>query len=442
MRTVLSTPARHGIPDHIGLAYDVWAPAEADTGKLPEDDPKTQRLLRTEWFKQLAARSVSSDYTFAFCRYRRSLLADDSRSFLCRAESRLLIGHGNPSGSDVGLTVHHTWGVPILPGSALKGLLNHYVDACYGPAAAARTHPEDPRHGEPDRAPYQGHERDERGHPVHTPGAVHRALFGAATAGSDRAWGDILAARPEAAADRAAYLADRVGECAGLVVFHDALFVPGSAGNQPFAADVLTVHQKQYYDHQGKGANAPNDWDKPNPVAFLSVRPGTEFLVALSGPPEWTAFAAALLSEALREWGIGAKTAAGYGRLEADLAVPAPAAPGAQAMPTSAAATPAPPATAGANPAPAEAAPAPLAETWRGASLTFQRGGGGILTATFASKRSATARGEDVQTLLRDLPGPERDRLLGKGKRLLADVDVAPLGNAFVLTAVRLPGPR
>jgi CRISPR-associated protein Cmr6 len=47
--------------------------------------------------------------------------------------SRLLVGHGTQSPTEVGLTTHRTWGVPVVPGTALKGLLSHYVDAVYGP---------------------------------------------------------------------------------------------------------------------------------------------------------------------------------------------------------------------------------------------------------------------------------------------------------------------
>ena len=32
----------------------------------------------------------------------------------------------------MGLTVHHTWGVPVIPGASLKGLCAHYTAATYG----------------------------------------------------------------------------------------------------------------------------------------------------------------------------------------------------------------------------------------------------------------------------------------------------------------------
>ena len=70
------------------------------------------------------------------------------------------------------------------------------------------------------------------------------------------------------------------GAAAGLVTFHDALYVPGSLpDNKPFAPDILTVHQKGYYDSSGN--TSPNDYDSPTPVSFLTVRPKCR------APPNW-----------------------------------------------------------------------------------------------------------------------------------------------------------
>jgi CRISPR-associated protein Cmr6 len=194
------------------------------------------------------------------------------------ARSRLLIGHGNPSGADVGLTVHRTWGVPVIPGSALKGLTAHYVDAVYGG-------------DEPERRQWLGPTwRDGRVRKGDHAGAAFGALFGAPAVDGEEG-----------------------SERGGIVAFHDALYVPGSAKDRPFARDVLTVHQKPYYDN--KGGDWPNDWTSPNPVGFITVRPGARFLLALTGPQAWRERAMELLLKALTEWGVGGKTSAGYGRL-------------------------------------------------------------------------------------------------------------------------------
>jgi CRISPR-associated protein Cmr6 len=240
---------------------------------------------------------MAPDYARAFERWRTSFRSPGDRVFELALASRLLIGHGNASAIDVGISVHRSWGVPVIPGSALKGLVAHYVDAVYGPDNPEKA-PWEQTGDERARADYQGvvwrGRRIERG-----PGAVYRALFGAPESDGDEA---MRAHGIEA------------GPSAGVVVFHDALYVPQScADDKPFAADVLTVHQKAYYDSDG--ASWPNDYDSPNPVAFLTVRPGARMLVALSGPADWTGLAERLLRDALDRWGVGGKTSAGYGRL-------------------------------------------------------------------------------------------------------------------------------
>ena len=289
-----------GIPEHIGLAYDSWAPV-GERGKVPDEKC-------ADWLENLSNLQVSPDYGHALERWRRSFTREGNRMAEVEFASRLLVGHGNASATGVGLTVHHTWGVPVIPGSALKGLLSHYVEAVYGPDEPGRSPSGEGLQGDDlERVRYRGVIREGR-RILHGPGEVHRALFGAPDADGDEQ-------------DRAS--GATVGAAAGGVVFHDALYMPRrlKKSNEyllPFAADVLTVHQKRYYDDAGKSPSlSPSDYDDPNPVAFLTVRPRAHFLIALSGREDWTALAFHLLRQALTEWGIGGKTAAGYGRISA-----------------------------------------------------------------------------------------------------------------------------
>lgn len=278
-----------GTPGHVALAYDAWAPI-GDDGKVPDDQ-------RDTWLSALAAITVSPDYARSFERWKKSFTAPGDRLAELTLESRLLVGHGNSNATGIGITVHHTWGVPIIPGSALKGIVAHYVDATYGPSEPDRK-PWEQQGDERVRADYQGVTWDARRRRIERgPGAVYRALFGAPDAREDA---DMRAQHFDA------------GAAAGLVMFHDALYVPDSiADNKPFAADVLTVHQKSYYESLGR--SAPNDYDILKPVAFLTVRPRCRLLLALSGPREWTELAGQLLKAALEAWGVGSKTSAGYG---------------------------------------------------------------------------------------------------------------------------------
>lgn len=165
-----------------------------------------------------------------------------------RTSGRLILGLGQESVLETSIRLHWTYGTPLIPGTALKGLAARFARIRLG---------SDWRKGE------EG----------------YKVLFG----------------------DQA---------LAGYVTFHDAWWIPGSR-ERPLELDVMAVHHPDYY--AGKDA-PPADWDEPNPVSFLSAQGA--FLVALEGPSEWTAAGMEILQLALREEGIGAKTNAGYGRME------------------------------------------------------------------------------------------------------------------------------
>ncbi|HEY8380141.1 MAG TPA: type III-B CRISPR module RAMP protein Cmr6 [Nannocystis sp.] len=280
---------------HFGLAHERWAPRPSDA----DQDKKDERI--DAWLKDLERIAVSPDYPQFFARWRASF-GDDARVAQVELQSRLLVGHGNPGGHEIGLTVHHTWGVPVIPGSALKGLLAHRLDILHGPE-------DDRPDGDPERARWRGVQWD--GSTItHGPGDYHRALFGAPDAGDD---------------DERRALGRPSGASAGLVHFHDALYIPGTTeGDRPFSRDVLTVHHKPYYDRRGE--TWPNDWESPIPIRFVTVRPPARFLIVLTGrrgASDWTHFAMRTLLAALADWGVGGKTSLGYGRLaEVDDSLP------------------------------------------------------------------------------------------------------------------------
>lgn len=328
MRHAITRLASSQVPDHFGLAYDMWAPVE--TGKPGQDD-RGKRLQgkvpdedRDPWFSRLERISVPDDYRHFYQVWEKRLAVDGSRAAQFQLSSRLLIGHGNAAPSEVGLTVHHTWGTPVIPGSALKGLLSQYMHTCYGPTRGESQDGADsfnPRllEGRSEiyeaRAPYQGPTWKEGGSVyLHGPGEIYRALFGAPDCASDRPTrAEIFG--PEYTDDPGLLQEARaaVGAIRGGLIFHDALMIPGD-DPMPYRRDVLTVHQKTYYD--GREKTAPNDYDSPNPVTFMTVKPGTAFLLAISGPEDWTKFALKHLTDALSEWGVGGKTSAGYGRVD------------------------------------------------------------------------------------------------------------------------------
>lgn len=220
---------------------------------------------RQSHFEQLQKITVSEEYRRFFQRWKASVAALEPYTEIMEAtvQGRLVVGLGAESVLETSLSLHRTFGAPCIPGSALKGLA----------AAAAHKRLEDPE--------WRKAGKDEK------IGVLHRILFG-----------------------------DQ--ESSGCVTFHDALWIPN--GNQlPLDLDVMTVHHPKYY--QGEDDAPAADWDNPTPVAFVTAR--GKYFLALTGPEEWVKVAIAILAEALERDGIGAKTAAGYGRMS----VPKPSEP-------------------------------------------------------------------------------------------------------------------
>ena len=182
--------------------------------------------------------------------------AGDARTMPLPVTQRLLIGLSNSALWETSITMNPTYGVPILPGSALKGLARHFAESHLCPPDA-----------------------DDLSWP-----AVYKALFGHA--------GD-----------------------SGAVEFHDAWWVSESAPqaygkDRPFVREVVTPHHKAFLDKRGGVPATP--FDNPTPIPQLATH--GEFLVVAAGSPVWAAHALDILRLALEVEGIGARTPE-YGRM-------------------------------------------------------------------------------------------------------------------------------
>lgn len=209
-------------------------------------------------------------YSLAFQRRQQSLGEAVQASLV--VQGRLIVGLGGENILETGITLHHTYGVPIIPGAALKGLAAHYCDQVWGAKQADFKRPED---------------REEK-KPL---GKYHQLLFGTT-------------------------------EDSGHIIFHDAWITPESlaAPHQGLILDVMTPHHGDYYMAGSTDDSiGPTDFDSPTPISFLSVT-GT-FHIAVSCEvlgeigKKWAWLALTLLLQALSQWGVGGKTNAGYGRM-------------------------------------------------------------------------------------------------------------------------------
>jgi len=231
---------------HTGLWLDKF---------LEEQTEQSGENTYTAHFENAMAIPIAPAYEHFFKHWEGTLKAAGTRTATAKTLGRLVVGLGAESVLENAITLHRTYGVPVIPGSALKGLA----------AAYARNRLE---HGD-----------------WRKDGEAYKTLFGDTSS-------------------------------AGYVTFFDALYVPGSAKNdKPLALDVVTVHHPDYYRGED---SPPADWDGPNPVPFVSIRGDVKFLVALDGPENWVEAAFQILGKALAEEGIGAKTNSGYGRMALD----------------------------------------------------------------------------------------------------------------------------
>ncbi|KPL86189.1 type III-B CRISPR module RAMP protein Cmr6 [Herpetosiphon geysericola] len=232
---------------HAGLWLDRFL-----TEAGADDETKAKASL----VEQVAGLKVPALYNYFFDRWKASLNQPD---IICReaiVQGRMIVGLGNASPIETSICLHHTYGVPYIPGSAIKGLVAAYARQQLGDdwAKGSETQPENPLN-------------------------AYQTMFG----------------HPSSA---------------GYLTFFDALYIPNSS--QPLAIDVMTPHHMNY--QQGGSLQAPTDFDSPNPVAFLSAT--GSYLFAIGGEEAWVTAAFAILEKALQEYGIGAKTSSGYGRLK------------------------------------------------------------------------------------------------------------------------------
>lgn len=266
-----------------GLLLQRYVPNSA-TGDRSDPAEKTKLLACAI----SAANGVGKDvvYSEAFKRRRRVLENSVGLTIVCelKVRGRLIVGLGSENVLETGITLNHVYGVPIIPGSGLKGLAAHYCHTVWGST--------DTRFKNPSKEEDEQYAGYLRGQTKDNPGDnFHRLLFGNT-------------------------------DDSGCIIFHDAWWVPGSNGNDsPLVRDVMTPHHPDWLD----GRVPPSDFDSPVPVPFLSVT--GSFLVAVSwnGPlakepdklqaEKWTQLAMDLLKEALADWGAGGKTSSGYGRL-------------------------------------------------------------------------------------------------------------------------------
>ena len=263
---------------------------------------------------------------------------------------RLVVGLGLPSPLETGITLHHLYGIPYLPGSAIKGVTR-----------AFRLQKIAEELGVP-RLPAWDIEQWEKNFPSPTPWKLlEQLLMSPVPKDSDseerrKHLNEQIENRfkelKNALENGQNFLKERKYLCKapkvlemdikelkqnyicsfsrafgsqeekGEIVFFDAYPISLTVDGQGILElDVINPHYGEYY----RGEEPPADWLSPNPVFFLAVRRGTVFHVLLAQRPpcrpadNLLETVAGWVKQALKELGIGAKTRAGYGQLDTEL---------------------------------------------------------------------------------------------------------------------------
>lgn len=210
---------------------------------------------------------MQKSYAAFFDRYYQAIeQTSPTLTLPVQTQSPLLIGNGSKSVLESHLTLHATYGVPYLPGTALKGLAAHYCRRELG--------------------------RQQLGNKFLSDGDYYQVLYGSTKVASS-------------------------------VIYYDALPVANGLADL-LKLDVITPHHQKYYQvgngEKGKKP-APRDDDSPIPLPLLSVQ--GSFMLALGwnreprdpAAQEWMEIAKQILLQALELEGLGGKTNAGYGRI-------------------------------------------------------------------------------------------------------------------------------
>ncbi len=212
--------------------------------------------------------------------------------FRARLISRLAIGLGIPNRAENGFWLDQTHGLPLIPGSVLKGLSQDYALLSRDAWPGTEVFRHDPE---------------------------LTAIFGAQTPEKSE--------KPDKPDKPDKYFQARQGH----VVFFEALPVLSNNAN-PFDLDIINPHYQPYYS-EGK---PPADYYSPVPIVFLTIQLGLTFQFALAArdadytwktntgqechchiaAADLLPLAISSLQGAITTLGVGAKTSLGYGRFE------------------------------------------------------------------------------------------------------------------------------
>lgn len=285
---------------------------KVDAFELPNNKPIVKKLSKhdTRTKREIGRCTVLEGFAFPFnnnfwanlkerqMEFAKSVCSKTTEPILFTPDWRMVVGLGNPSVYETSITLHHVYGFPYIPGSAVKGVVRNWIiNNFFDLTDEERSRIAEKKWG------------DEK---------------------ENKALQDIgfcqLFGCPEGSAKKT-----KEGEAfafIGDLVFFDAY--PTQEPN--ISMDIMTVHYPKYY---GEGTLPPADWQSPVPIPFLTLKSEEnkinqfQFVIGLRKGSETNVMigkednpklignilqvVSFCLNLALTQHGIGAKTAVGYG---------------------------------------------------------------------------------------------------------------------------------
>jgi len=239
----LLTPERLRQSKNLGLLLDKYPPQSA----VENNEGKNQWLQSLTLYTHLDTRLAEHAYK----RWQNTIAAMQGLSFTATTQWRMVVGLGGKTVLETDLALHHLYGIPFIPGSALKGLTRAYVT------------------GE-----IEEHKSEQR----ETDDVTIQRIFG-------------------------------TQKTAGSVLFFDAMPVHGKA---TFDLDIMNAHYPRYY---GENQLPTSSQDPKPVTFLTIANTAFLFAVAPRCMQDTKDASATLqwLQTALQKYGVGGKTNAGYG---------------------------------------------------------------------------------------------------------------------------------
>lgn len=305
------------IAKNISLLFDKFIPEPIDEKEKNENKQKYLEFIIKEFNEFITSKTdiqesiLNRQETSIKSLSRENYRIDD---FLATLQWRMVIGLGSDHPQETSMTLHHIYGIPYIPGSALKGVTRHYriwkiFEEIFNEPSEKdleqvsclekilentdlTNKDESKRDDRLDKKEFEEKFKVKKKNDNQT-----------IEIRPSKELSDLLKREPAKIVEFKKIFGTQKNK--GEVIFFDAY--PVEKIN--LKLDVMTPHYGPYYSE----GEPPADYHNPNPVKFLTVEKTKFRFYLASREGELLNTAKVWLSETLKENGIGAKTALGYG---------------------------------------------------------------------------------------------------------------------------------